>query len=243
VAAQQFSLGSCGLLFANDQAEYPMRLRLLVVSLGLATSLAAFAFMSGCKEKPAATVEEVNKLDAKSAEAPNPVEDPRFQDFFDRVRAYKKIHDAANARVPSLKETSDPKEVSRREKALADEIRVQRAGAQQGDVFSPAAAKEIGLVVAEDFNARPARIQKAILVEVPVKVPPAINTDYPTTLPLATVPPGLLLKLPTLPEELEYRFLGRHLILRDIKANLIVDFIPDVVPAAPAKTAGREAHP
>jgi len=200
-------------------------------------------FIAGCKEKPAATVEEVNKLDVKSGEAPNPVEDPRFKDFFDRVRAYMKIHDAANARVPSLKETSDPKEVSRREKALADEIRVQRAGAQQGDVFSPSAAKEIGVVVAEDFKARPARIQQAILVEVPVKVPPAINTDYPTTLPLASVPPGLLLKLPTLPEALEYRFLGRHLILRDIKANLIVDFIPDVVPAGPAKAAGREAHP
>jgi hypothetical protein len=220
-----------------------MRLRHLLVSLGFASALAAFLFISGCKEKPAATIKEVNNLDAKSAEAPNPVEDPRFKDFFDHVRAYMKIHDTADARVPSLKETSDPKEVSGREKALADEIRVERAGAQQGDVFSPSAAREIGLVVADDFNGRPLRDQKAILVEVPMKVPPAINTDYPTTLPLATVPPSLLLKLPTLPEELEYRFLGRHLILRDIKANLIVDFIPDVVPAAPARTAGRGAHP
>ena len=64
-----------------------------------------------------------------------------------------------------------------------------------------------------------------------MKVPPHINEPYPTTLPLATVPPTLLMKLPTLPPELEYRFLGRHLILRDIKANLIVDYIPDVVPA------------
>ena len=112
-----------------------------------------------------------------------------------------------------------------------------------GFVFSPPAAKEIGIVVAEDFKGRPLKDQKAILVEVPMKVPPAINTDYPTRLPLATVPPSLLLKLPTLPEELEYRFLGRHLILRDIKANLIVDFIPDVVPATPAAGAGREAHP
>jgi len=218
-----------------------MRLRLFVVSLGLATSVAAF--VPGCKEKPAATIKEVNRLDAKSGEAPNPVEDPRFKDFFDHVRAYMKIHKAADAKVPSLKETSDPKQVSTREKGLADEIRKERAGAQQGEVFSPSAAKEIGLVVAEDFKSRPLRDQKAILVEVPMKVPPAINTDYPTTLPLATVPPSLLLKLPTLPEELEYRFLGRHLILRDIKANLIVDFIPDVVPAAPAKTAGREARP
>jgi len=223
--------------------KLPMRFHLPVVSLSVVSFLVAFLFIAGCKERPAATVNEVNKLDVKSAEAPNPVEDPRFKDFFDHVRAYMKIHDAADARVPSLKETSDPNQVSAREKALGDEIRVERPGAQQGDVFTQAAATEIGRVIAEDFNGRPLSAQKAILVEVPVKVPPAINTDYPTTLPLATVPPNLLLKLPTLPDDLEYRFLGRHLILRDIKANLIVDFIPDVVPAAPAAAAGREAHP
>jgi hypothetical protein len=220
-----------------------MRLCPFVGSLGFATSLAAISFLSGCREKPAATVKEVNKLDEKAAEAPTPVEDPRFREFFDHVRAYIKIHDAANARVPSLKDTSDPKEIAAREKALADQIRIERAGARQGDVFSPSAAKAMGVAVAEDFRPRSLRDQKAILSEVPVKVPPAINTDYPTTLPLATMPPTLLLKLPTLPEDLEYRFLGRHLILRDIKANLIVDFIPDVVPAAPARTAGRESHP
>jgi hypothetical protein len=127
--------------------------------------------------------------------------------------------------------------------ALANEIRVERAGATQGDVFSPSATKEIRDIVTQDFNGRALNDQKAILAEVPVKVPPAINTDYPTTLPLATVPPSLLMKLPTLPEELEYRFLGRHLILRDINANLVVDFIPDAVPPAPAGSAGREAHP
>jgi hypothetical protein len=220
-----------------------MRLRLRADSVGFAACVAALLSSSGCKEQPAETIKEVNRLDRKSAEAPDPIEDPRFKDFFDHVRAYMKIHKEADARVPSLKETSDPKQVSAREKALADEIRKERAGAQQGAVFSPSAAKEIGLVVEEDFKARPLADQKAILVEVPMKTPPAINTDYPTTLPLATVPPSLLLKLPTLPEDLEYRFLGRHLILRDIKANLIVDFIPDVVPAAAAAGGGREARP
>ena len=217
-----------------------MSLRVVASSVAVATALTSLA---ACQAKPAETVKEVNKLDEKAAEAPKPVEDPRFKDFFDHVQAYLKIHNSADAKVPSLTETSDPAKVSTREKALADEIRVERAGAHQGDVFSTGAATEIARIVADDFNSRPLKDQKAILVEVPVKVPPAINTDYPTTLPLATVPPALLQKLPTLPEELEYRFLGRHLILRDIKANLIVDYIPDVVPAAPAKGAGREAHP
>jgi len=205
---------------------------------------AAFFITAACGEKPASTVKEVNQLDAKASEAPNPVDDPRFKEFFDRVRDYMKVHNAADSKVPSLKDTSDPAKISSREKALADQIRIERAGAKQGDVFSPGAAKEIANLVAEDFGSRKATDQKAVLEEVPVKVPPSINTDYPTTLPLATVPPALLLRLPTLPEELEYRFVGRHLILRDIKANLIVDFIPDVVPAAPAQAAKKTApHP
>jgi hypothetical protein len=222
-----------------------MQPRLLVVSLGLAAGLNTFLLVAACKEKPAATVKEVNKLDAAASTAPNPIDDPRFKEYFDRVRAYIEIHKAADAKVPSLRNTDNPKDVSAREKALADAIRVLRAGAQQGDVFTPGASKEIAAIIVDDFTARPPRDQRAILIEVPMKSPPSINTDYPTKLPLATVPPALLLKLPTLPDDLEYRFLGRHLILRDIKANLIVDFIPDVVPLAPAssKTAGREARP
>ena len=204
--------------------------------------LGVVALLAGaCGEQPASTVKEVNQLDAKAGDAPDPVEDPRFKEFFDRVNIYMAVHRKADAKVQSLKDTSDPQKISGREKALSDQIRIERAGAKQGDVFSPGAAKEIADVVVEDFSARTPKDQKAVLEEVPVKVPPSINTDYPTTLPLATVPPSLLMKLPTLPEELEYRFVGRHLILRDTKANLIVDFIPDVVPAAPAQAAKKTA--
>jgi hypothetical protein len=44
------------------------------------------------------------------------------------------------------------------------------------------------------------------------------------------VPSALLLKLPPLPEVVRYRFVGRTLILRDTEANVILDFLPDVVP-------------
>ena len=47
----------------------------------------------------------------------NPVTDPRFREFFDRVRTYVKVHDTADARVPSLEETSDP----RKRKASIDQ--------------------------------------------------------------------------------------------------------------------------
>jgi len=37
-----------------------------------------------------------------------------------------------------------------------------------------------------------------------------------------------------LPAELEYRIVARSLILRDVKANLIVDILRDVVPTIPS---------
>jgi hypothetical protein len=46
---------------------------------------------------------------------------------------------------------------------------------------------------------------------------------------LQTFPPTLLANLPKLPPELEYRFVDNALILRDTKANVVVDFLPDVM--------------
>jgi hypothetical protein len=38
------------------------------------------------------------------------------------------------------------------------------------------------------------------------------------------------MRLPTLPEEVEYRFVGKHLLLWDTSANIILDYILDVMP-------------
>jgi hypothetical protein len=158
-------------------------------------------------------------------------DDPADKVFAGRIEAYLKVRRQAEMKVPELKETSDPAKITDREKALGEAIRALRAGAKQGDVFVPVVTTELAQIVRDDFASRPPADRTAVLKEVPMKEFPTINSDNPTTLPLATVPPALLLKLPTLPPELEYRFLGHHLILRDIKANLIVDYIPDAVPA------------
>ena len=42
--------------------------------------------------------------------------------------------------------------------------------------------------------------------------------------------PSMLAGLPELPPELEYRFLGQHLILIDALANLVVDVLYDALP-------------
>jgi len=47
---------------------------------------------------------------------------------------------------------------------------------------------------------------------------------------LQSTPPTLLLNLPELPKGLEYRILGRELVLRDTDANIVVDYIPNALP-------------
>ena len=57
-----------------------------------------------------------------------------------------------------------------------------------------------------------------------------VNAVYPEHIPLQTMPPSILLNLPELPRELDYRIVGRTLVLRDVGANLIVDYIPGAIP-------------
>lgn len=155
-------------------------------------------------------------------------------EFQKRIDAYLKIHNEAESKVPNLKKTDDPKEISDRERALGETIMTLRAGAQPGEIFAPEYQPYFIKIVQDDFKTRSAVDRKAIIVELPKNMKVDINTVYPTTLPLATFPPMLLRKLPDLPPELEYRLVGHSLILRDVKANLIVDVLRDVVATIPS---------
>ena len=151
-------------------------------------------------------------------------------EFHKRIDAYMKVHKEADGKVPSLKRTDDPVEISTREKALAEMIMTLRAGAQPGDIFAKEFQPYFVNILQEDFKTRSAADRSALMDELPKGVKVSVNTIYPTTVPLITFPAALLRKLPDLPPELEYRMVGRHLILRDVKANLIVDALYDVVP-------------
>jgi hypothetical protein len=155
-------------------------------------------------------------------------------EFQNRIKAYLKIHNQAEGMVPTLKRTDDPMEISNREAALAKAIQTLRAGAKVGEIFAPEYQPYFIKIVQDDFATRPAADRKAIVNELPKNMKVDINTVYPTSVALATFPAGLLRKLPDLPPELEYRLVGRSLILRDVKANLIVDILRDVVPTIPS---------
>jgi hypothetical protein len=152
--------------------------------------------------------------------------------FRDRTDAYLALHKKAAEGVPPLKETSDPGKLTSREQALGEAIRQARAGAKPGDIFGAELTAHIRNVVRKDWAKRSAADRAGLIHDVPPGSVADVNATYPSALPLGTFPASLLAALPPLPEDLEYRFVGRHLILRDVKANIIVDVLPNMLPGA-----------
>jgi hypothetical protein len=57
-----------------------------------------------------------------------------------------------------------------------------------------------------------------------------VNAENPKEVPLSTVPHDGLLTLPPLTLDVQYRFAGKHLLLFDAKANIIIDFMLNAIP-------------
>jgi len=155
-------------------------------------------------------------------------------EFHDKLAEYLALRGKVEAGLPKLVETKDPKKIAERSAMIAAGIQTARKGAVQGDIFTPKVAAEFRKILAADAKSRSATEKANIMDEVPAKAP-AINALYPTDSPngpaaLASFPPKLLGVLPELPETIEYRFLGQSLVLRDVAANLIVDYLPAVAP-------------
>ena len=167
-------------------------------------------------------------LPAAGCNKPEPVETPMVPEFERRLNIYLDVQKRATAELPALKRTDDPVEITSREVAMGSAVRAARANAKQGDVMSPEIAGYFRRLIKEDLSSRTPEEQKLMKDEIP-NFPPAVNQTYPSDHPLATFPATLLKVMPTLPEGLEYRFVAGALIIRDIKVNLIVDFIPDVL--------------
>jgi hypothetical protein len=174
---------------------------------------------AGDAQKPVAS------LDPKVNDA-----DPATKAFLDRASEYVTFHNNVEKTVPPLDETSDPKKISARETALGEALIKSRPDAKPGDFFIKEYQPLLRQIIKEDFSKRSIEDRKALIQELPKGVRIDVNVTYPTVLPLATFPPNLLKKLPELPKELEYRIVARHLILRDVTGNVIVDVMRDVFP-------------
>jgi hypothetical protein len=152
------------------------------------------------------------------------------QDFQARTRQYLEWRERNAGKAPSATNSPDKLETERQQ--LANKVRVARAGARQGEIFTPEIAQYFRRQITATLDGRYGHDIRATLRRAePVKGELQINQSYPAKMPLQSTPPTLLLNLPELPKGLEYRILGRELVLRDADANIVVDYIPDALPA------------
>ena len=154
-------------------------------------------------------------------------------DFHARVQRYVALHRQLEGPTPTIASSEDWAEIKAEIEALATRIRAARRDARQGDIFTPDIERWFRRKVAECLEGCNTEELLATLNEENPKhlvLKPRINGRWPEDASLGPMPPKLLAGLPQLPEELQYRFMNRDLILWDVHANIVVDFIKKAMP-------------
>lgn len=152
--------------------------------------------------------------------------------FEKRVKEYAKMREQLEEKMPKLSKEAKPEEIQAHKKQFQDRVRAARVGAKQGDVFTPEAVAFIRAIIKDDFKGRErVEFRDTVLREAENKaVPLRVNYPYPETQELLEMPPTLLLRLPQLPKQIRYRFVGRNLLLVDRENGLIVDYMTNALP-------------
>ena len=199
--------------------------------------VAAVAVTAGCKRDvpppPEATTKSPENAPAtKRVVGPlSEADAAALATMNDRLKAYVEIHKKVEDEVPKVPNDATPDQIDKHQRAFEQRIRAARANAKQGDIFTPEAQTVIKRLLAAVFSGPDGKqLLSSVLDENPVGMKLTVNMRYPDTVPVSTMPPEVLQTLPKLSEDMEYRFIGRHLILLDAHSHVVADFIPDAIP-------------
>jgi len=148
--------------------------------------------------------------------------------FHERVDSYVALHRRL-APPPAAAGSTDSLSRLLTSRYLASAIRSSRRTAQQGDIFTPDIATVFRQLLANSIGERDG---EAFLAElgngaiVPRGMHPTVNEPYAMTT-VFRVPPDVRLGLPSLPAEVDYRIAAHDLLLWDLYAGIVVDFVPN----------------
>jgi hypothetical protein len=149
----------------------------------------------------------------------------------ERLMKYLIIHKQLEQGLPKLPNDATPQQIDANQRMFEKKMQDARKDAKRGEIFTPEAEPVIRRLLASVFAGPEGKqLVASIMDEQPVGVKLTVNGRYPDTVPISTVPPEILQTLPKLTEDLEYRFIGRHLILLDTHAHVIADYIEDAIP-------------
>jgi hypothetical protein len=171
---------------------------------------------------------------------PNPTYDPfktALQTYVDQTQPFRKQAAQEAEKVPGKASPAPGAEqsVRTRQNSLSDALRSRlRPNARQGDLFAPPTAAAIVKVIQAAFESPKRDLLLDELAEQNNTPPNATTPTVNQRVEAPRVPPRLMDLLPPLPKQLEYDFAARTLILRDVDADVVVDYIPNALPATPA---------
>lgn len=151
--------------------------------------------------------------------------------FEKRVREYADMREAIEEKTGELPDSATPEQIEAHKKKFQTAVRAARAGAVPGQHFTRDAAQHIRAVIAAEFKGKErAELRKSVSEAQTKGVPLRVNYPYPESKELLEMPANLLLKLPTLPKQVKYRFVGRNLLLVDRENGLIIDYMTNALP-------------
>lgn len=156
--------------------------------------------------------------------------DAAMRQFQERVESYAALHRRL-APPPAAIASTDPIAKLLSRNYLAAALRSSRRYAQQGEIFTPDVATLFRWALADSIGELDGETFLTQLnggEPMPRGMHPTVNEPYTMT-PLYRVPQEVRLGLPPIPAELDYRIAARDLVLWDVYAGVVVDFIPDVV--------------
>jgi len=152
--------------------------------------------------------------------------------FEKRAKEYAKMREQLETQMPKLSKEAKAEEIEAHKKQFQERVRAARVGAKQGDVFTPEAASLIRAIIKDEFKGKERiEFRDTVLHEADTKaVPLRVNYPYPESQELLEMPATLLLRLPQLPKQVRYRFVGPNLLLVDRENGLIVDYMTKALP-------------
>jgi hypothetical protein len=157
--------------------------------------------------------------------------DAALRGFRASLDSYVALRTRIRGEVPPLQVTPDAKEIAQRSDALSNAIIRGRQNVRAGQFFDTAAAAAIRQSLAAALKSSDDAAIRALLdADMTTFTGIKVHARFPVGYLLPTTPPTLLQALPPLPPQLEYRFIGRTLVLRDIDAALIIDYLVNALP-------------
>jgi hypothetical protein len=197
---------------------------LVIIAAAVALVIGVIYAIGAPPEKPDSMQNRTVTLSASEAEA--------VKGFEARLKDYALLREKVVATAEPLSDNATPEEIDKHRQQMRGMIETARAGAKQGDFFTPGMVALVKRVCAKEVSGSDGQqVKSTIMDENPGRLPSVgINDRYPDGVPVTTMPSELLEALPKLDEYLEYRFLGKRLVLVDASAGMVLDMTPEVLP-------------